>query len=31
VFYYLNRPISPHIGDWGQDSTADPRTVPCGG
>ena len=29
VFYYLNRPVSPHAGSWGFDSAGVERTVPC--
>ena len=29
VFYYLNRPIAPNNGSWGQDSELLERIVPC--
>lgn len=30
VHYYLNRPVSPFIGSWGQDSAGDPRSFGFG-
>ena len=30
VLIYLNRPIEPHLGSWGQDSARRERGVPCG-
>ena len=29
VFYYLNRPLLPNAGSWGQDSELLERMVPC--
>jgi hypothetical protein len=29
AFYYLNRPIAPNLGSWGQDSALNERTGPC--
>jgi hypothetical protein len=29
VFFYLNRPIAPHVGSFGQDSSGSERVVPC--
>ena len=29
VFYYLNRPLSPNAGSWGQSSDPAERTLPC--
>ena len=29
VFYYLNRPLVPNAGNWGQDSELLERMVPC--
>jgi N-acetylneuraminic acid mutarotase len=29
VFYYLNRPLNPNIGSWGQDSTGAERVNIC--
>ena len=28
-FYYLNRPLTPHVGSWGQDSAGVERTAIC--
>jgi hypothetical protein len=28
-FYYLNRPLAPHLGSWGQDSSGLERTDVC--
>ena len=30
IRYYLVHPLAPHSGSWGQDSTPEDRTVPCG-
>ena len=29
VFHYLNRPVTPHTGSWGKDSTGAERTWVC--
>jgi hypothetical protein len=29
VFHYLNRPVAPNVGSWGQTSAPAERVVPC--
>ncbi len=29
IFYYLNRPVGPHVGSWGADSAGFERSPPC--
>jgi hypothetical protein len=29
VFHYLNRPVAPNVGSWGQTSALEERVVPC--